>query len=166
MARNTSPFPYDVPVSPETVDRNGQKTRSPYFSQELVDWFLEQQTRAEDSPEFLVTVTLIAQDAAIATTPIPMPALAAGVYRVTAYLRITRAATVSSSVQLTITATDGGVSCPQSAAAVTGNTTATVHGATFVVRSDAAQPISYAVAFSTSGATPAQYRLDLRVEAL
>jgi hypothetical protein len=167
MATQTAPFPYETPVSPETTDRGtGKKTRSPYFSQEIVDWFLGLQQRADATAQRLGSLTLTAQAASIPTTPVPMPALTEGLYRVTVYVRITQAGTISSSLTVTVTGTDGGVSCPQSAAAVTANTTATVQGTTFIVRSDASVPISYATTYATAGATAMQYRLDLRVEAL
>lgn len=163
---STSPFPYDVPVSPETVDRgSGQKVRSPYFSPEIVDWLLEQQQGVNNSPELFGTVSLTAQGASIPTTPIPMPALSQGLYRVSVYARITRAGSVSSSLTITIGHTDGAVSCTQVTTALTTNTTASTRVAEYVVRSDASVAITYATTYADGGgATSMLYALYLVVE--
>ena len=164
----TAPFNYEVPVSPETTDRNtGRKVRSPYFSQEHVDWFLEQQTRAEDSPEQLGTVSLTAQAASIATTPVPMPDLTAGFYRLSYIARISRAGSVSSSLTVTIGWTRSSISLTQAGAAITGNTTATQQNATLFLRVDANASITYATTYADGGgATAMQYELDVVVEKL
>jgi len=163
----SSPFPYDVPVSPETTDRQtGRKTRSPYFSQELVDWFLEQQQRNNDSPEQLTAVALEAQAASIATTSLPLGDLTAGYYRVNYVARITRAATVSSSLTVTIGWTTGAQAVSIPGAAMTGNTTATVQTGVIFMKNDANAPITYSTAYVSNGATAMQYALDLLVEQL
>lgn len=154
-------------MSPEIVDRaTGRKVRSPYLSQEIVDWLLEQQRRANDSPEQLGTVTLTAQGAAIATTPVPMPALTAGYYRVSVYTRITRAATTSSSLTVTIGWTDGAIVLTEAGAAITGNTTSTVQQRTLFLRVDANASVTYSTAYASVGGTSMQYRLDITVEKL
>lgn len=163
----TAPFNYDVPVSPETFDRaSGKKARSPYFSQEHVDWFLEQQTRTADTPEQLGSVSLTAQGATIAATPVPMPDLTAGMYRVSYAARITRAGSVSSSLTVTIGWTRS-VALTQAGAAMTGNTTATQQNGTFFIRNDANASITYATTYADGGGAIAmQYELDVVVEKL
>jgi hypothetical protein len=165
---STSPFPYEVPVSPETMDRNtGRKSRSPYFSQEIVDWLLEQQQGVNNSPTRFGGVSLTLQGASVPSTPIPMPALSAGLYRVSVYARITRAGSVSSSLIVTIGHTDGAVSCTQSTPALITNTTASFVGATFVVRSDASVALTYATTYADGGgALSMQYALSIVVEAM
>lgn len=132
-----------------------------------MDWLLEQQERAQDSPEGIGSVSLTAQGASIATTPIPMPALTEGLYRVSVYARITRAGSVSSSLIVTIGHTDGAIACTQVTTALTTNTTASTRVAEYVVRSDASVAISYATTYADGGgATSMQYSLYIVVEAM
>jgi len=104
--------------------------------------------------------------ATTSTTAIPTPTLVDGLYRVSYSLRITQAATVSSSATPTIGWTSGGVSCSQSGAALTGNTTATQQNAAFVINVDASTTITYAVAYASVGATAMTYSFDVIAEAL
>ena len=87
----------------------------------------------------------------------------AGVFRVSWFLRITQAATTSSSVAVTVAFTDG-VSLTVSGAAVTGNTTSTFQQQSVVVRCDANSSLSYSTTYSSVGATPMQYALSVVVE--
>ena len=162
----TSPFNYDLAVSPETTDRaTGQKTRSPYFSQEHIDWWLEQQQRTNASPSRLGVVTLTGQSAAISATPVPMPDLTAGYYRLSYVARITRAATTSSSLTITMGWTET-VALTQAGTAMTGNTTTTVQTGSLFLRVDANAAMTYSTAYASVGGTSMQYRLDILVEAI
>lgn len=130
-----------------------------------IDWFTALTIQVERNPERLQTVELEQQGSSIGTTPIPLDVLSEGLYRLTYYLRITRAATTSSSLSVTFGWTDGAVSCAFSTpAAVTGNTTNTVRGDTILVRSDQAAPLTYATTYASVGATSMQYSLDIVVE--
>lgn len=164
---NTSPFPYDSPVSPDIVDpRTGRKIKSPYFSQEYVDWFIEGQRRVDSSAERLGGTGLLeSQGASIAATPVPMPDLTEGRYRISYAARISRAGSVSSSLTVTIGWTRAGLSLSQSGAAMTGNTTTTQQNGTLFVRADANAAITYATTYADGGgATSMQYELDVIVE--
>ena len=131
-----------------------------------VSW-LQALAQQVDAAAFRVqTVSLTAQGATIATTSVPIPSITYGLYRVSYALRITRAATSSSSATVTVGWKDGTVSCAQAFTAVTGNTTATVQSGTVLVRCDAAGPITYAVAYASTGATSMQFQLDVVVEAV
>ena len=167
---NTSPFPYDSPVSPQTVNTDtGRKERSPYFSQEIVDWLIEQQRQVDRAPTKIGSTTpLTAQGGSIAATPVPMPELTAGRYVVHVYARITRAGSVSSSLTVTIGWTDGGVNCTRASAALTTNTTAsTVVMPPLPLRSDANAPLTYSTTYADGGgAQSMQYSLDVWVEAV
>lgn len=112
------------------------------------------------------TVGLTTQGASIGTTAIPTARLGAGLYRVTFYARITRAATASSSLTVTVSWTDGGIACSQTFAAVTGNTTATTQSGSLMARVDEATSISYATTYLSSGATSMQYAVDIRAESI
>ena len=110
---------------------------------------------------------LTAQAATIAATDIAAPALLQNVlHRVTYSLRITQAATVSSSATLTLGWTTNSVSCTQSFAAVTGNTTATQQSGSIVIFPDAASSVNYSVAYASVGATSMTFALDVLLDVL
>lgn len=122
-------------------------------------------TRAQQSAPVLVTKTLTAQSAAILPTDLPLGTTTGGLYRVSTFARITVPASVNSSLTLTIGFTSGAVACSFSGAALITNTTASVQCNTFVLRSDAAAPITFAVAY-VSNAAGMTYRLDVLAELL
>lgn len=110
-------------------------------------------------------VVLTAQTATIATTPFPLGNNPGGLYRLSFYTRITTPASVSSSLTVGFSWTDGGVACTASGTALTGNTTnATQSGAT-VIRSDASAPMNFSTIYASVG-TPMAYRLDAILESL
>ena len=109
---------------------------------------------------------MTAQSATISTTAVATPELQNVLTRVSYSLRITRAATTSSSATLTLGWTTNSVSCTQAFAAVTGNTTGTQQSGTIVIFPDVATSVTYAVVYASAGATTMQYALDVRVEAL
>ena len=116
------------------------------------------------SAQAVATVsTSTTQNAAIGTTAL-LTTTAAGLYRVTWYLRITQAAGVSSSVTVTIAWTESAVALAYSGTAVTGNTTTTTQSDTKLVRADGATPITYSTAYASNPVGVMNYRLDLVVE--
>lgn len=124
-------------------------------------------------PSLVATVDLTAQGANIgATTLYSVPASGAGLYRVTLYISITRAATTSSTMPSTaITYTDA-----ESSAIHTTTTTATAAGnsitasfaqSSYILYAKASTNIQYTLAsFATSGATSMQFNLHVKCEAL
>jgi len=129
-------------------------------------WFnsLVQQFGATASIEG--AVSLSAQNGTIATTAFNLPTLQPGLYRVSYYARITQAATVSSSLSITIGWEDGGVACSATSTAVTGNTTSTVAQGSVILNADQASAITYAATRASVGATPMLFALSLSVESL
>lgn len=163
----TSPVPIESYIVDQDRDRTtGKLSWTGYMSATFADWLLELVARINDSPEQQASVSRTGQQASIGTTPLPMPNVSAGLYRITVYARVTRPGTVSSSLAVTIGWTDGTVTCSYPFAAVTGNTTATVLVGTITVRSDQAGALTYATTYATAGATDMQYAIDLVVEAL
>jgi hypothetical protein len=154
MSVNLPPIPYDTPI-----EQDGKNQISiPWYL-----WLSEFQTRVESSAEGLDSVNLTNQSASISATPIVVTETE-GLFRVSWYLRITTAATTNSSATVTIGWTETGVSLTESGPAETGNTTTSSQSGTFLIRSDAAAAITYAVAYSSTGATAMRYRLDVVVE--
>ncbi len=112
----------------------------------------------------VASVTLTAQSASISTTDALPDTGASGLFRVSWFLRVTQAATTSSSVAVTVGWTDGSVALTSSGAALTGNTTSTFQTGSLVVQADAASAITYSTTYSSTGATTMQYGLSLTVE--
>ena len=128
-------------------------------------WFARLETWLASAPMVVGAVSLSGQGATVATTAVPM-IVKGGLYRVSIYLRCTRAATTSSSFTLTIGWTDGAVACSWTGTALTGNTTSTLEGDCRAIRCDAGTTVTYAVAYASVGATSAQFAVDVRVEEL
>lgn len=131
----------------------------------FADWLRSLVQRAQVAAYALLTVALTGQAASIAATDLA-PSAAAGLYRVTYRFRVSTAATTSSSLQFTVTSTEGGVSCTQNSAAYTGNVTTAPQSGSFLVHADASSPISYSTTYASVGATPMAYELDVVLEQL
>ena len=109
-------------------------------------------------------VNLAAQAASIATTTFAIGDVEPGVYRVSVVLRVTRAATTSSGILVTIGWTEGGVAKTQATTNLTGNLTTTREGVDMLLRVDDATSVTYATTYASVGATTMQYGLDIVVE--
>jgi hypothetical protein len=148
-----------LPVKDRIVDKAGFAT-NPW-----IDTLTAMLQAVDASPSRLEDpVTLEDQSASVGVTPVPLGALASGLYRVSVFARVTRAATTSSSLSVSIGFTDGGVSCALATTAVTGNTTATVSTATYLVSIDQGTPITYATTYASVGGTTMQYKLVVVIE--
>lgn len=86
-----------------------------------------------------------------------------GLYRISYRMRVTLAASVSSSLTMTLGWREGGVTQSQAGAALTGNTTTTQQNGTLFVRADSGTTITAAVAYTSVG-TAMQYATDVAVE--
>jgi len=128
-------------------------------------WFRTVTDAINIAPQVQTSVTGTPTGASIASTALLADTGSAGVFRVSWFLRVTQAATTSSSVAVTVAFTDG-VALTVSGAAVTGNTTSTIQQQSVIVRCDAASPLSYSTTYSSVGATPMQYALSVCVERL
>ena len=127
-------------------------------------WFARLPDTLASIPGILKSVALDDQAATIAATDLTGGLLSKGSYRVTYHARISRAATSSSSLTVTIAWTEGGVAQSIAGAAMTGNTTTTRQNSVFMIRSDAATDVTYATTYASTGATTMQYSLDLSFE--
>jgi hypothetical protein len=115
-------------------------------------------------PSRINVVSLVSQNASIGATSFSPGVLAAGLYRVSYYARVTYAATVSSGLIVTFGWTDGGIACALASADMTGNTTATNQSGTSIIRIDKATAITYATTYVYVGVNPMEYRLDVVLE--
>lgn len=91
-----------------------------------------------------------------------------GDYRVNWYAQVTQAATTNSSLTVTIGWTANSVACTKTfaPASLTTNTTASCDGDSVTIRPDSGQAVTYATAYTSTGATPMQYMLDVYPEQL
>ena len=128
-----------------------------------IQWFTNVYTGLRAAARNIGSVSLEAQAATIGATAIETPVISTGLYQVTFAARITQAATSSSSLIVTITWTDGGVTCTQSSAALTGNTTATVQSGLVVIQADEGSTVSYSTTYASAGATPMLYQMAVRL---
>ena len=110
--------------------------------------------------------TLTDQAASITATDFTGSDFPEGLYRVSFYTRITRAATTSSSLTVTIDWTDGGVAMTQSSTALTGNVVTAYRSVTLVLWLDANTRVDYSTTYASVGATSMQYKLCLTMERL
>jgi|DEB0MinimDraft_3_1074331.scaffolds.fasta_scaffold02359_9 hypothetical protein len=101
--------------------------------------------------------------ASIAATDIETPSLPQGLYQVSYTTRVTQAASTSSSLVVTVSWTDNGVSCSQSGVALTGNTTSTQQSGFLLIQIDSGSVVRYSTTYASVGGTPMQYQLMLRL---
>lgn len=116
------------------------------------------------SPAVLKALSLTNQNDAIGSTPIPLPALASGTYRLTYYLKVTTADGVSSSVTLTLGWTDGGNACSVSGAALTGDALTSAQSGSVMIQLDQATALTYSTAYASNTPNKMKYKLLIVVE--
>lgn len=147
------------------LDDAGKPVPGYTLSREYAIWLQQSLIPRTEAPaQILTTVTLTAQAASIALTPVPLSTITAGLYRVSWYTRVTQAATTDSSLAITITWTESAATCTNTGAAVTGNLTTSTQSGSVVLRSDGNAPIDYSTTYASTGATVMQYRIDVIVE--
>lgn len=103
-------------------------------------------------------------NAAVTAEAVPVLDGAEPLVRVSWVLRLVQAATVSSSVQITIGWTDGGQAMTAVQTAVTGNLVTSGQQGALLVRHDPYTDVTVAVAYASVGATPMRYDLDVITE--
>lgn len=155
--------PYASPIAVSGKPGDGPAFKIGWDWQKWVGLIAEKLSR---TPERKARVGLTSQQATINTTPIPLSVVRPGVYRVSYWIKITQAATVSSSFQFGLAWTRHGLTLTAQAAAVATNTTSTYQFGTLVIHVDATTPISYDLTYASSGATPMRYELDVVLEEL
>lgn len=134
------------------------------LGEKYIRWLSGLRQEVDTRPKRHVHERLTAQSADIATTPLDIPTVYAGMWRISVSVRVTRAASTSSEIQITISWTEGGVAQSEPTANLTGNLTSTREGRTLVIRADGSTPISYAAAYTSVGATAMQFSLDIVAE--
>lgn len=129
-----------------------------------INWLSTLTRDVAAAPQRVASVALTGQTAAISPTSLPIGTVSAGLYRVTYHVRVTTAATTSSSVTPVFGFTSGGVACVTPGTAVTGNTTATNDSHSFLIYVDAATAMTYSTSYASVGATSMAYELRVVAE--
>jgi len=147
--------PRDPDIPAEQLDPNEGRITLPW------SWYLTDLGQAvSQAPNRIVSpVSLTAQAASIGATAIAPGQVASGLYSLEYYARITQAATVNSSLTVTLRWTDHAETLSFSGAAMVGNTTKTFQTGRLMVYLDALAPITYETVYVSNGATPMQYQL-------
>lgn len=143
--------------------RNPLTVVNGYVSTLWRDWFTALRDLLNTAPARVFSTHLTAQNTSLTTTT-ALTVPETGIYRLSYTARITQAATVSSSLTVTLGWTDTGVACSQAGAAMTGNTTTTVQSGSVVVYADAGSPVTYSTTRASVGATSMTYALAVLIE--
>ena len=137
------------------------------MSADWVRWILALWQQLQNQPILAgPSVTLTDQHASIAVTPLPLPILTGGTYRLSWTARITTAATTSSSLTITLGWVEDGIVLTASGAAITGNTTTTVQSGSIIVHADQGSALTYATTYASNPAGMMQYELSIIAEQL
>lgn len=132
-----------------------------------VQWWTDLRQMATDSPRVVVSpVALTGQGSSITTTSISPGQVAAGLYRFSYYMRLTTAASTSSSLITTLGWTDHGQALTVSGPGLTANLVTIPESYSIMMYSDALTPITYATAFLTVGITSAVYEFYAVLESV
>ena len=155
MPITLAPFPLRTAV---TLESNRLLTRP------WVAWMTDLVQKVDSDPPVVSSVTATGKSASLTATSFPRSILAEGMYRIGYFARITIAATTSSSLTVTMSGVNGGVTCAFSGAAMTGNTTATVQSGNIYLQSDVSTALTYTTTYASSGGTAMVYGLWMTVE--
>ena len=165
---NNAPPPVGEPIAQPKRKEFGPNQRDPkegLLTDTWNDWFTDNQALLEKFPGRVgIPVSLTAQAASIAATDMSGGALSGGLYRVTYYARVTQAASVSSSLEVTLDWQDGGVAITFTGAAITGNTTASYGTYTLMIHIDSASPVRYSTTYASVGLGAMNYALYVVLE--
>lgn len=131
------------------------------FTREWRNYLLDLQNIASGAAQILKETSLLSQSANIVTTPIPLPAVAAGYYRISVYQAVTVVDAVNSSLIVTLGWVDQALSKVYAGPAMTGNLLSTALPFSVPIHIDNASPITYAATYASN--TPGAMKFDLGI---
>lgn len=158
------PLPLGDPISKRKDTKKygqGQDPNEGQVTRVWTDYFTSLQTTVDATVQRVNSVSLDSQGASIAATDMSGGTLSAGLYTLSYYARITRAATTNSSLTVTLDWQDEGTAPTYSGAAMAGNTTTTVQSGTLLIDVDGSSPVRYSTTYASTGATSMQYKLRI-----
>jgi hypothetical protein len=133
-------------------------------------WLQALVAAVNSSPQQIGGAELVGAHASVSPTAIPLtpPAttLVPGTYRASYTTVITTAASVSSSLTVTLGWTFGGVAFSQSGAPLTSNTTTSQQNGSVVMTVDARTAVTYSLTYASSGSPAMHYQCSVVLEAL
>lgn len=135
-----------------------------YISKAWSEYLTDQGTTVSQGARLINVVGYNDQTAAIATTNLAPSSLVGGLYSLQTLIRQTVASSGTASFQLTVTCTDHGTPIARVFSAVTTNTTTTTQASTFMIYCDAGTPVTFALAYSSTGTPDAAYNLYVRLD--
>jgi hypothetical protein len=152
--QNNVPIPhYDPVVKPDR-----------FLTEAWERWFDQLQIIIEASAVRVASVNLTDQDASIVPTEFTDGGLDSGLYRVSYYARITIPGPIGSTLTISFSWTDGGLTYTFTGAAIPGTTTASYQSETQLIHVDALSPVQYFAEVSVGAAPPLQYNLYITLE--
>jgi hypothetical protein len=153
------------PYQDEFEELDDQEQPTGFFSRAWLNFFDRLWARTAAGPRKLKRVTVVVT-AVVGTTPFALGELAAGLYRVSWNGRVKTPAGATSSFQVTLGYTDGGVAQTFLGDVLNGNTTTTKESQSKVVRIDVGTAITYALAYASNPAAAMVGALDFLIEDL
>jgi hypothetical protein len=127
-------------------------------------WFGRLPSMLQSIPNIINTIQVAGESDSLPATDFSNTSLEMGLYRATYRVQITQAATVSSSLVVTFSWTDGGVAQSASGTAIVGNTTSTGQSDTILLHVDAGTEVQYSTTYASVGATPMVYSFYTSLE--
>lgn len=159
-----APIPRNVPVI-ELDPRTGEPLPGYGMGKDFGNWFQSSVVApVANAPQLLPAVDLKNQSTSLSTTPMPLPALATGAYRISYYTRKTTADGVSSSLTITFSWTESAQALTVSGSTLTTDATTAVQSGSLVILRDASSPISYSTTYVSNTPGLMRYRLFILVE--
>jgi hypothetical protein len=130
------------------------------------NYLLDLQNVGQASPQIISSPPIhrTAQTATIPTTPLTLPALTNGFYRISVYQQILTADAVSSSLTTTIGWTNNSIPLTKTMPVMNGNTTLTMDSLTWFVHLDNSSPITYGAVYASNTPGAMVFELDVLVE--
>jgi hypothetical protein len=162
---NDAPIPlYDAIARPKRKEFG--KRDDPlegHLTRPWVDYFNKLVQTVETSPSRISVVELTDQTTTIGATDMSGGGLSSGLYRVTWRARITQAASVSSSLTVTIDYVDDGLALSFSGAGITGNSITSWQSESKLLKIDHTTPVRYSTQYIYVG-TAGKYELRVVLE--
>lgn len=137
------------PYQDEFEELDDQDRPTGYFSRAWLNFFDRLWARTAAAPRKLKRVPIVVT-AIVGTTPFALGELAAGLYRVSWNTRVKTPAGVSSSCQVTLGYTDGGVPQTFVGDLLNTNTTTTKESQMKLLRVDVGTSITYSLAYASN----------------
>ena len=166
---NPVPIPLTDPIAQPVRDEFKRKREKDpqegLITQPWIDYFNQFGVQIQNAATSVKSASVSAQTASIGATDIAGGSLSTGLYRLSYYTRITRAAGVSSSLEVTLDWQDRGQALSFTGAAIVGNIVTEFQQDTLFLRIDGGvAPVRYSTTRVSVGVPTMEYSLDVVLE--